>query len=108
MQAHHAYAIPAYDQALHLGMFKLHQGFFYVIFALLVICSPYACAVELTIYTVDWPPVSFKNGDKTDGMAVEMVEALKKRVGSMHRYSWCPGIVVTRLCSKTQMSCYLR
>ena len=38
--------------------------------------------VELTIYTEDWPPVSFKNGDKLDGMAVELVLALQKKIGS--------------------------
>lgn len=43
-------------------------------------CS--ATAVELTIYTEDWPPISFRSGDKLDGMAVEMVVALQKRVGS--------------------------
>ncbi|MBC3933988.1 transporter substrate-binding domain-containing protein [Undibacterium sp. CY7W] len=37
---------------------------------------------ELTIYTEDWPPISFKSGDKLDGMAVELVQALQKRIGS--------------------------
>jgi polar amino acid transport system substrate-binding protein len=39
-------------------------------------------ASELTIYTESWPPVSFLNGDKPDGMAVELVDALQKRMGS--------------------------
>jgi len=82
MHAHHAYAIPEHDQALRPWTFKLHQRFFYLFFALLVIGMHPAYAVELTIYTEDWPPVSFKNGDKTDGMAVDVVEALKKRIGS--------------------------
>lgn len=37
---------------------------------------------ELTIYTEDWPPVTFKNGDKPDGMAVEVVQELQRRVGN--------------------------
>lgn len=37
---------------------------------------------ELTIYTEDWPPVTFKNGDKPDGMAVEVVQELQRRIGN--------------------------
>ncbi|MEB0032309.1 transporter substrate-binding domain-containing protein [Undibacterium sp. RTI2.1] len=39
-------------------------------------------SVELTIYTENWPPISFKNGDKVDGMAVEVVDALQKKMGT--------------------------
>lgn len=49
--------------------------------ALMLLCQP-ALASDLTIYTEDWPPISFKSGDKLDGMAVELVAALQKRVGS--------------------------
>lgn len=50
-------------------------------FVLMLWCQP-ALATDLTIYTEDWPPISFKNGEKLDGMAVELVAALQKRLGS--------------------------
>lgn len=41
-----------------------------------------ALADDLAVYNENWPPISFNNGDKLDGMAVELVTALQKRVGS--------------------------
>ncbi|MFZ6654122.1 substrate-binding periplasmic protein [Undibacterium sp. TJN19] len=50
----------------------------------LLFMSSLASAQELQIFTEDWPPVSFGNGNKADGMAVEMVQALQARIGSSH------------------------
>ncbi|MBR7784421.1 substrate-binding periplasmic protein, partial [Undibacterium luofuense] len=56
-------------------------AFVLALWAAQVMASP-AAPGELTIYTEDWPPISFKSGDKLDGMAVELVQALQKRIGS--------------------------
>ena len=50
--------------------------------------------VELTIYTENWPPISFQHGDKVDGMAVEVVDALQKKMGTnsaIHLVPWARG-----------------
>ena len=39
-----------------------------------------AFAQELQIFTEDWPPVSFGNTQKVDGMAVEVVRAIQSRL----------------------------
>lgn len=40
------------------------------------------CAQNLTIYTEDWPPVSYQNGAKIEGMGVDVVDALQAKIGS--------------------------
>lgn len=39
-------------------------------------------AQTLDIYTEDWPPVSYANAGKAEGMAVDVVQALQARLGS--------------------------
>ncbi len=39
-------------------------------------------ANDLIIYTEDWPPISYKNADKPDGMAVEVVQELQRRINN--------------------------
>ncbi|MDE2428069.1 MAG: ABC transporter substrate-binding protein [Burkholderiales bacterium] len=39
-------------------------------------------AQELQIFTEDWPPITFGQGTKADGMAVEIVHAIQERIGS--------------------------
>ncbi|MFZ6689884.1 substrate-binding periplasmic protein [Undibacterium sp. SXout11W] len=51
------------------------------VFLLLVCLTSFSVAQELTIYTEDWPPVNFKNGNAVDGMAVDLVRALQARIG---------------------------
>ncbi|MEB0217251.1 MULTISPECIES: substrate-binding periplasmic protein [unclassified Undibacterium] len=46
---------------------------------LLLACS-LAAAQNLQILTEDWPPISFGNDQQVDGMAVEVVRALQKRI----------------------------
>jgi polar amino acid transport system substrate-binding protein len=41
-----------------------------------------ACAQNLTIYTEDWPPVSYQNGAKIEGMGVDVDDALQAKMGS--------------------------
>lgn len=52
--------------------------------------SQLVIAQELQIYTEDWPPVSFSNGGKVDGMAVEMVQALQARINSTQAIQLVP------------------
>ncbi|CAN5717531.1 ABC transporter substrate-binding protein [soil metagenome] len=52
--------------------------------------SPFCQAQELQIFTEDWPPISFGNGTKVDGMAVELVQALQARVGSTQAIQLVP------------------
>lgn len=47
---------------------------------ILVLGSGRLYASDLIIYTEDWPPISYKNGDKPDGMAVEIVQELQRRL----------------------------
>lgn len=54
---------------------------------LLLICwlsggSAHVFASELTIYTEEWPPISFSTNKAADGMAVEVVRAIQARVGN--------------------------
>ncbi|WP_222611030.1 substrate-binding periplasmic protein [Undibacterium curvum] len=68
----------------HTARWGRQQGllaFVLALWAAQVMALP-ANPAELTIYTEDWPPISFKSGDKLDGMAVELVQALQKRIGS--------------------------
>ncbi|GGY13463.1 substrate-binding periplasmic protein [Paludibacterium paludis] len=44
----------------------------------------------LALYTEEWPPVSFLRNGKADGMAVEIVSALQKRVGDNARIEIVP------------------
>ncbi|HTD03342.1 substrate-binding periplasmic protein [Undibacterium sp.] len=54
----------------------------HILFFLLLCCATFSCANGLVIYTEDWPPVSFQNGGKPDGLAVDVVEAIQKRLGT--------------------------
>jgi len=53
-----------------------------ILFLLLLCCAALSHANGLVIYTEDWPPVSFQSGGKPDGLAVEVAEAIQKRIGS--------------------------
>ncbi|MET3139993.1 ABC-type amino acid transport substrate-binding protein, partial [Undibacterium sp. GrIS 1.2] len=64
-----------------LNSWQLNICKFIVPFLFSALATPVYC-VELTIYTENWPPISFKNGDKVDGMAVEVVDALQKKMGT--------------------------
>ncbi|MFZ6861759.1 substrate-binding periplasmic protein [Undibacterium sp. Ji67W] len=64
------------------------------VFLLLVCLASLTFAQELTIYTEDWPPVNFKNGNAIDGMAVDLVRALQARIGvhqEIHLVPWARG-----------------
>lgn len=50
--------------------------------SLIVFNCAQARSAELAIYTEDWPPISFKNGDRADGMAVEVVMEIQRRIGN--------------------------
>jgi len=52
----------------------------YFFIAALLLLTPQAFAQELQIYTEDWPPITFGNTSKVDGMAVEVVRAIQARI----------------------------
>lgn len=53
-----------------------------VLTLLVVLAHTHAQAQELQIFTEDWPPISFGNGTKAEGMAVEVVQAMQAHIGS--------------------------
>lgn len=57
---------------------------FCCLFVLMLLCgsSVSASASELSIYTEEWPPISFSSGKSADGMAVEVVRAIQSKLGS--------------------------
>ncbi len=67
-----------YSSGLNVTATWLASVALMIIFAALAISSSQAS--ELSIYTEDWPPISYKNGDKPDGMAVEVVQELQRRL----------------------------
>ena len=48
----------------------------------LLMSAAAACAQDLQIFTEDWPPITFGNNNKVDGMAVEVVRAIQARISS--------------------------
>jgi len=65
-----------------------------VVLLLLLCLSSMSIAQELTIYTEDWPPLNFKQGNAINGMAVELVRALQAHMGShqeIHLVPWARG-----------------
>lgn len=53
-----------------------------VLFVLMATSPAHAQTQELQIFTEDWPPISFGNGTKAEGMAVEVVQAMQAHLGN--------------------------
>jgi polar amino acid transport system substrate-binding protein len=49
-------------------------------------------AKALTIYTEDWPPVSYLGHKQLEGMGVEMVQALQAKMGTQDAISLVPWV----------------
>ncbi len=49
-----------------------------------------AAAATLSLYTEEWPPVTYLRDGKAAGMAVEVVQALQKRLGDTTRVEVLP------------------
>jgi polar amino acid transport system substrate-binding protein len=68
---------------MNFAYIKTTFGWYKTIFiGFLFLLSIPACAQNLTIYTEDWPPVSYQNGAKIEGMGVDVVDALQAKIGS--------------------------
>ena len=59
-----------------------HKAGVYCLATCLLISSLPLFAQELQIFTEDWPPITFGNNNKVDGMAVEVVRAIQARINA--------------------------
>ncbi|MFZ6773101.1 substrate-binding periplasmic protein [Undibacterium sp. SXout7W] len=82
------------DWMFNIDLFVLRRSMRWLALALVCLfaigTSTLTIAQELQIYTEDWPPVSFGNGNKVDGMAVEMVQALQVRINNTQAIQLVP------------------
>lgn len=56
----------------------------YIVCLLCIFCLNHniAHSETLSIYTEDWPPISYQNNSKMEGMGVEIVQALQAKLGT--------------------------
>jgi polar amino acid transport system substrate-binding protein len=60
-------------------------------FSLIFCLNPsLAYSETLTIYTEDWPPISYQTNSKMEGMGVEIVQALQAKMGTSEAITMVP------------------